>query len=119
MQPFLLVILLLLALFLFLVIFIQNTALYSFGVIFGGSTMGGLFTARGSANIITRTTAILATFFILNSLALGYLASSQHQSRSLIDQIEPAMAPAVEKTAAPQKAPEPKAPEVPQVPVEK
>jgi len=49
-------------------------------------TMGGLFTARGSANLLTRATAILATLFMVNSLALGVMASREHQSRSVLDQ---------------------------------
>ena len=40
----------------------------------GGGTFGGLMTARGSANLLTRTTAILATCFIPTSVALALLA---------------------------------------------
>lgn len=36
----------------------------------GGGSMGGLFTARGSANFLTRTTAILATLFFVSALLL-------------------------------------------------
>jgi preprotein translocase subunit SecG len=127
MENVLLVVQLLIAVAMVMVILLQRTAQDGGGLMGGGSTMGGLFTARGSANLLTRTTAILATLFILNSLALGYIASRDHQSRSAIDQI-PATAPASETTplAAPMdKSPqpdmktpeEPKAPEAPQVPV--
>jgi preprotein translocase subunit SecG len=58
---------------------------------------------------------VLATLFIVNSLALGFIASSQHQSRSVLDQIAP-VAPA-STPAATDKAPE--TPSAPQVPLAK
>lgn len=109
MQTVLLVIQLLIAVALIAVVLIQRTSQDGGGLVGGGGgggTMGGLFTARGSANLLTRTTAILGTLFILNSLALGFLASRQHESRSLMDQVAPISQPAPEK-----------APEVPQVPM--
>jgi preprotein translocase subunit SecG len=111
MQSVLLVVQLILAIALVAVILIQRTAQDGGGLTGGGSTMGGLFTARGSANLLTRATALLATLFILNSLALGAMASSQHQSTSLIDQIAPVApaAPAADKVPA-----EPSVPQVPQ-----
>ena len=80
MQNVLLVVQLLLAVSLIAVILIQKSAQDGGGLMGGGATMGGLFTARGSANVITRTTAILATLFILNSLALGIIASNAHRA---------------------------------------
>jgi preprotein translocase subunit SecG len=85
MQPVLLVIQFLLAVALVAVILLQRTAQDGGGLMGGGSTMGGLFTARGSANLLTRATAVLATLFILNSLALGFLASHAHQGEKLMD----------------------------------
>jgi len=114
MQSVLLVVQLMLALALVGVILIQRTAQDGGGLTGGGSTMGGLFTARGSANLLTRTTAVLATLFIVNSLALGAIASSQHQSKSLIDQIAiPSSAPAQTEQAPAAPA----TPDAPQVPV--
>ncbi len=114
MQNVLLVVQLILAVALVAVILIQRTAQDGGGLTGGGSTMGGLFTARGSANLLTRVTAVLATLFIVNSLALGMMASSQHKNKSLIDQIEPATTHA---PAAEEKAPE--VPTAPQVPLAK
>lgn len=128
MQPILLVIQFLLAVALVGVILLQRSAQDGGGLMGGGSTMGGLFTARGSANLLTRTTAILATLFILNSLALGYIASSQHRTSNLIEQILPDTPASQTVPASPadsdtsgttEKAPAttsitpPKAPEVP------
>jgi preprotein translocase subunit SecG len=113
MQNVLLVVQLLIAVALVAVILIQRTAQDGGGLTGGGSTMGGLFTARGSANLLTRATAILATLFIVNSLALGALASHQHQTNSLIDTIAP-VTPAAPAADAP-----PAAPAVPEVPLAK
>jgi len=44
---------------------------------FGGGASSSLFGATGSANFLSRTTAVLATLFFLTSLGLAYLASNQ------------------------------------------
>lgn len=46
------------------------------GAAFGSGASGTLFGARGSASFLSRTTAILAALFFLNSLALAYFAGS-------------------------------------------
>ena len=43
---------------------------------FGGGASGSLFGATGSANFLSRTTAVLATVFFLTSLGLAYIANS-------------------------------------------
>jgi preprotein translocase subunit SecG len=40
----------------------------------GGGGMGGFLTGRGTANLLTRTTAILAAGFMLTSITLTILA---------------------------------------------
>jgi preprotein translocase subunit SecG len=47
------------------------------GAAFGSGSSGSLFGAAGSANFLSRTTAILATVFFLSSLGLTYLASTR------------------------------------------
>ena len=47
------------------------------GAAFGSGSSGSLFGAAGSANFLSRTTAILATVFFLSSLGLTYLASNR------------------------------------------
>jgi len=44
---------------------------------FGGGASGSLFGATGSANFLSRTTAVLATLFFISSLGLAYLATSR------------------------------------------
>lgn len=45
------------------------------GAAFGSGASGSLFGATGSANFLSRTTAVLATVFFVSTLALTYLGS--------------------------------------------
>jgi preprotein translocase subunit SecG len=56
------------------------------GAAFGSGASGSLFGAAGSANFLSRTTAILATVFFLSSLGLTYFASSRGTPRDLMQQ---------------------------------
>ncbi len=47
---------------------------------FGGGASGSLFGATGSANFLSRATAVLATLFFLTSLGLAYLATNKPKS---------------------------------------
>ncbi len=58
------------------------------GAAFGSGASATVFGARGSANFLSRATAILAVVFFLNSLSLAYLAASAPEARSLIDQMQ-------------------------------
>ena len=44
---------------------------------FGGGSSSSLFGATGSANFLSRATAVLATVFFLTSLGLAYLATNK------------------------------------------
>jgi preprotein translocase subunit SecG len=45
------------------------------GAAFGSGASGSLFGASGSANFLSRSTAVLATIFFVSTLALTYLGS--------------------------------------------
>lgn len=83
MMTFLLVVHILLALALIGVILVQRSEGGALGM--GGGGGGGFMTARGSANLLTRTTAILATLFIISSITLAILAGGHSQPRSILD----------------------------------
>ena len=51
-------------------------------------------TGRGQANLLTRTTAILAAAFFLTSILLSILAGYRGPSRSILDQVVPSGQPA-------------------------
>jgi len=103
---------------------------------FGGGSSSSLFGATGSANFLSRATAVLATLFFLTSLGLAYLATNKPRSGGVLDAVKKEMtapakpatdSPAAEKpsaqtpASAPDKsapaessAPKPKAKDVPQ-----
>ena len=47
------------------------------GAAFGSGASGSLFGSSGSANFLSRTTAVLATVFFMTSLGLSFLASER------------------------------------------
>jgi preprotein translocase subunit SecG len=81
MLTFLLVVHTLLALALVGVILIQKSEGGGLGI--GGGGGGGLVSARGAADLLTRTTTILAGAFIVTSLVLALLASSTRAPRAI------------------------------------
>ncbi|WP_186201574.1 preprotein translocase subunit SecG [Burkholderia gladioli] len=62
------------------------------GAAFGSGASGSLFGATGSANFLSRTTAVLATIFFIATLALTYLGS--YKSAPSIGLLGAATAPA-------------------------
>jgi len=66
------------------------------GLGLGSGTMGGLMTGRGTANLLTRTTAILAACFMGTSILLAILSGNTGRAPSILDTPPPApSAPAV------------------------
>jgi len=47
------------------------------GAAFGGGSSGSLFGATGSANFLSRTTAVLAFIFFITTFALAYLVTNK------------------------------------------
>ncbi|MEG3617457.1 preprotein translocase subunit SecG [Magnetovibrio sp. PR-2] len=76
----------------------------------GGGGMGGFMTGREQANLLTRTTAILATAFMGLSLAIAIVTNNSIERGSILDSVETP----VPATSAPV---EPAAPVVPAAPV--
>lgn len=67
------------------VILLQRTESSGLGLGGGGNT-ASLFTARGSANLLTRATAVLAAIFICNCLLMTIIASYHtRQENKLIE----------------------------------
>jgi preprotein translocase subunit SecG len=105
------------------------------------SSTSGFLSSRGTANVLSRTTALLAAGFFATSLALSWLASFQRHPASIIntgappsqeapaapsgqptsggvlDQLQkgiPSLPPAPGSGSSPQSVPAPRGPEVPQ-----
>lgn len=66
------------------------------GAAFGSGSSGSLFGATGSANFMSRATAVMATMFFLTSLGLTYFSSQKHTQ---------ALMPAVKHSSVPQPVP--------------
>ena len=71
----------------------------------GGGGMSGFLTGRGTANLLTRTTAILAAIFMVTSLTLTILSTGGSERRSILDDLSTTLD-------------EPAEPEGPSVPVQ-
>jgi preprotein translocase subunit SecG len=54
------------------------------GLGMGGGGAGGFLSSRGTANVLTRTTAFLALGFFLTSLVLSILAGFDRKPRSIL-----------------------------------
>ncbi len=55
------------------------------GAAFGSGSAGSLFGASGSANFLSRATAVLATAFFLTSLVLTYLGTNRTETQGVIE----------------------------------
>lgn len=71
------------------------------GAAFGGGASGSVFGSSGSANFLSRTTAILAAVFFLTSLGLSYLSNGKAVKPSSVMQDAAVTAPASAGEAAP------------------
>ncbi|HET7200411.1 MAG TPA: preprotein translocase subunit SecG [Burkholderiales bacterium] len=79
------------------------------GAAFGSGASGSLFGASGSANFLSRTTAVLAVVFFLTTFTLAYLVTHKPRaSGGVMDTVKDQPQPAPQ---APAPAEAPKAPE--------
>jgi preprotein translocase subunit SecG len=77
-------------------ILVQHGKGADMGAAFGSGASGSLFGASGSANFLSRSTAVLAAVFFVATLSLAYFSNGQRASRpsgSVLDQ-PAAVAPA-------------------------
>ena len=109
---------LLLALALVGVVLIQRSEGGGLGI---GGGMGGLMSGRGTADFLTRTTAILAACFMASSMLLAYVSTRDEAPISVLEELEK---PADDEdftdlqTELPSAAPEIEFEEAPSVPVD-
>ncbi|GAA0571412.1 preprotein translocase subunit SecG [Rhizomicrobium electricum] len=113
MQTLLLVIELVVAVLLIVFILLQRSeggALGIGGGGGGGGGFGGLFSPRGAADTLTRTTSWLAVMFFVVCLALNLLVARAHKQQSAFDSRPVPTQPAQKPV---QQAPAPQGPSVP------
>ena len=78
----------------------------------GGGGGGGFMTGRATANLLTRTTAILATLFITLSLTIAWYNQPEKAAGSILDSV-----PAISEPASNGAPTEPVTPAAPSAPV--
>jgi len=119
MQTVLLVIHLLIAIALVGSVLLQKSEGGALGM--GGGGMSGFMTGRSTANLLTRTTAILAALFFATSVALVLLATHRGSTSSLmegpLDSGPAAPVPSMPTPAPPAETP-PAQPTAPAAPAE-
>jgi preprotein translocase subunit SecG len=112
------------------VVLLQRSEGGGLGIGGGGGGGGGFMSSRGTANVLTRATAILAGLFFVTSLVLSILAGFNRKPTSIIGGSGPSApisAPGVPSSSGGeggllrqlQGTPEPAAPSGPQVPQSK
>ncbi len=112
MQNILIVAQLVVSIALVCVVLLQRSEGGALGIGGGGSGLGGLFSPRGAADTLTRTTAILAILFFAISIGLTLIALHGRPVGSILESPGPtstAPAPLPAKPAAPK-------PQLPAVP---
>lgn len=85
MQTFLLVFHVFLSVGIIGLVLIQRGKGADAGAALGGGTSGSVFGSQGSANFLSRATAVLATAFFIVSLTLAYLAANREQASSVVN----------------------------------
>src|SRR5258706_6626277 len=99
MQTLLLVAELIIAVALIFFVLLQRSEGGALGMA-GGSSMGGLFPARGAADTLTRTTSILAFLFFVTCIVLNILALHDRSTGTSVLDSVPVTAPAKPATPA-------------------
>lgn len=85
METVVIVIHLMVVLALVLVVLLQRSEGGALGI--GGGGGGGFMSSRGTANVLTRATAILAAVFFVTSLGLSLIAEMGDRPGSVLDQL--------------------------------
>src|SRR5215210_3002580 len=85
MQTVLIIIHMMVAISLIVVVLLQRSEGGALGIGGSGSGIGGLFSPRGAASTLTRTTAVLGIIFFSTSLALTLLSLGGRQPTSILD----------------------------------
>ncbi len=90
-------------------ILIQHGKGADMGAAFGSGGSGSLFGASGSANFLSRTTAVLATVFFVCTLALAYFGNLRPASQGGSSVLDRAAAPAAPASSPAAQIPAPSA----------
>jgi preprotein translocase subunit SecG len=106
-ESFLLILHVIVAIGICALVLLQHGKGADMGAAFGSGSSGSLFGAAGSANFLSRTTAILATVFFLTSVGLTVFGTLRGKPQGVMDK------GVMEKGVMENVVPMPKAPDVP------
>lgn len=117
MQNFVLVIHIILAVLMIVLILVQHGKGADAGASFGGGGAATVFGASGSANFLTRLTAVLTALFFITSITLAIFAKKQSDDPLGLKKlaVTQPVAPAATQPVAP-VVPQPVVPSAPQSP---
>ena len=87
METLVLTIHILIALALVITVLLQRSEGGGLGIGGGGGAGGGFMTARGTANLLTRVTTILAVGFFSTTIILAILAGAGKAPTSIVDEV--------------------------------
>lgn len=71
-------------------VLIQHGKGADMGAAFGTGSAGSLFGSSGSANFLSRSTAVAAALFFITSLSLTYIYSHPAQQQGVMDKVDAA-----------------------------
>ena len=69
-------------------VLIQHGKGADMGAAFGTGSAGSLFGSSGSANFLSRSTAVAATVFFLTSMTLTYLSANPVKNQGVMDKVD-------------------------------
>lgn len=87
MEVILLVVHVLIAAGIIALVLLQHGKGADMGASFGSGSSGSLFGASGSANFLSRSTAVLATVFFASSLVLTYVYAHKSAPKGVLDSV--------------------------------
>ncbi len=85
MENFLLILNVILAIILIIVILLQKSEGGALGI---GVSQENFISSRSAGNFLTKTTAIVATLFIITSISLTIMSKEEFSSSSVLEKIE-------------------------------
>lgn len=94
-------------------VLIQHGKGADMGAAFGSGSAGSLFGSSGSANFLSRSTAVAATIFFVTSLILTYLYATPVKQQGVMDKVDVQTLQQAVPAAAPAAADGSKSQEIP------
>ena len=94
-------------------VLIQHGKGADMGAAFGSGSAGSLFGSSGSANFLSRSTAVAAAVFFVTRLSLTYIYANPTKSKGLMDRVDVPAQSVAPATVAPDQLNGNKSQEIP------